>query len=147
MALSARPLSAPSGPNVSSAHMPAGGRNVASVTYAQIDEISPKAEVFADPNYNFQGFTEWMQNRRPEPPQLPANTSSNFETSSTTFLHLLSQQQRDSDLSTPGGPKGGTATHCKQSHSCVRRHRRCDRRGDAQARREHFLFFIRQSPL
>ncbi|HEY9079955.1 hypothetical protein [Magnetovibrio sp.] len=107
MALSARPLSAPSGPNVSSAHMPAGGRNVASVTYAQIDEISPKAEVFADPNYNFQGFTEWMQNRRPEPPRLPASTASNFETSSTTFLHLLSQQQRDSDLNAPGGIKDG----------------------------------------
>jgi len=87
--------------------MPAGGRNVASVTYAQIDEISPKAEVFADPNYNFQGFAEWMESRKPEVPSLPSNPSSNFDTTSTTFLHLLSQQQRDADLGTPGGQSDG----------------------------------------
>jgi len=107
MALSARPIGAPSGPNVSSAHMPAGGRNVASVTYAQVDEISPKAEVFADPNYNFQGFADWAKSRKPEAPPLPANPSSNFDTTSTTFLHLLTQQQRDADFNTPGGLSDG----------------------------------------
>jgi len=107
MALSARPLGAPSGPNVSSAHMPAGGRNVASVAFSQIEEISPKAEVFADPNYNFQGFADWMQNRQPQTPQPPSNPSGNFDTTSTTFLHLLSQQQRDADYTTPGGVTDG----------------------------------------
>ena len=99
MALSARPLSAPSGPNVASAHMPAGGRNVASATYGQVDEIAPKAEVYADPNYNFQGFADWGQFQRPELPQPPSNPTSNFDTNSTTFLHLLTQHQRDT---TPG---------------------------------------------
>ena len=107
MALSARPIGAPSGPNVSSAHMPAGGRNVASVTFSQVDEISPKAEVFADPNYNFQGFADSAQRRQPQAPRLPANSSSNFDTTSTTFLHLLSQQQRDADFNAPGGLKDG----------------------------------------
>ena len=107
MALSARPIGAPSGPNVSSAHMPAGGRNVASVTFSQVDELSPKAEVFADPNYSFQGFSDWAQSRQPESPTLPPNPSSNFDTTSTTFLHLLSQQQRDADLNAPGGLSDG----------------------------------------
>ena len=87
--------------------MPAGGRNVASVTFSQIEELSPKAEVFADPNYNFQGFAEWAKSRQPEAPALPPNPSSNFDTTSTTFLHLLSQQQRDADLNAPGGLNDG----------------------------------------
>lgn len=107
MALSARPVNAPSGPNVSSAHMPSGGRNVASIAFSPVDEVTPKAEVLADPNFNFQGFTEWMQNRREETPPPPTNPSSNFDTNSTTFLHLLGQQQRDSDMHAVGGLKDG----------------------------------------
>lgn len=54
MALAARATGVPSGPNVSSAHMPSGGRNVASMAIGAVDELAPKAEVLADPNYNFQ---------------------------------------------------------------------------------------------
>lgn len=107
MALSARPIGVPSGPNVASGHMPAGGRNVTSATYAPIEEINTKVDVFADPNYNFQGFTQWMKERRPEVPQPPSNPSNNFDTTSTTFLHLLVQQQRDADPNTVGKTKDG----------------------------------------
>lgn len=106
MALSARPVGTPSGPNVSSAHMPSGGRNVASMAFSQIEELSPKGEVFDDPNFSFQGFTNWSDNqgqsRQPKP-----QSSRNFDTTSTTFLHLLSQQQRDADLNAPGKAKQG----------------------------------------
>lgn len=107
MALSARPIGAPSGPNVSSAHMPSGGRNVASVAYSQIDELSAKAEVLSDPNFSFQGFTEWMNGRREQTPQPSANTAGGFDTPSTTFLHLLAQQQHDADPSALGGGYDG----------------------------------------
>jgi len=106
MALSARPVGMPSGPNVSSAHMPSGGRNIASSAFAQIEELSPKGEVFDDPNFSFQGFTNWAdgqrQSRQPKPP-----TSQNFDTTSTTFVHLLSQYQRDVDMNAPGKVKQG----------------------------------------
>lgn len=107
MALSARPIGVPSGPNVSSAHMPSGGRNVASVGFAPIEELSSKAEVLSDPNFNFQGFTEWMQSRRQETPKRPPNTSSNFDITSTTFLHLLGQQRHDADPNATGGEASG----------------------------------------
>jgi len=101
MALSARPVGMPSGPNVSSAHMPSGGRNVASMAFSQIEELSPKGEVFDDPNFSFQGFTNWSDGQR-ESHQPEPHSSGNFDTTSTTFLHLLSQQQRDVDFNAPG---------------------------------------------
>ncbi|MEG3617990.1 hypothetical protein V5T82_05935 [Magnetovibrio sp. PR-2] len=111
MALSARPMSAPSGPNIASAHMPAGGRNVASATYGAIEEIAPKAEVYADPNYNFQGFTQWGQPSQPELPKPPSNPTSNFDTNSTTFLHLLTQHQRDTSPGELGNEKQQPGYH------------------------------------
>lgn len=105
MALTARAINVPTGPNVSSAHMPSGGRNVASIAFSPVEELSPKAEVFSDPNFSFQGFTEWMASRRPQTPDVPANTVSNFTTPSTTFLHLLSEQQHQADPSALGGGK------------------------------------------
>jgi hypothetical protein len=87
--------------------MPSGGRNVASVGFAPIEELSSKAEVLSDPNFNFQGFTEWMQSRRQETPKRPPNTSSNFDITSTTFLHLLGQQRHDADPNATGGEASG----------------------------------------
>ena len=52
-----------------------------------------------------------MQNRRPETQLAPSNPSSNFDTTSTTFLHLLSQQQRDTDLNAPGAVTDGPGFH------------------------------------
>lgn len=113
MALSARPVGVPSGPNVSSGHMPTGGRNIASVGFGPVDEINSRTGILADPNFSFQGFTEWMQQRRPEPPQQPSNPSSNFDTNSTTFLHLLVQQQRDDDPNALGAGKDGAGAQAR----------------------------------
>jgi len=107
MALSARPIGMPSGPNVSSAHMPSGARNIASSAFSQIEELSAKAEVFDDPNFSFQGFTNWADGRDPQGRQARPNPTRNFELTSTTFLHLLSQQQRDADLNAPGRSNDG----------------------------------------
>lgn len=101
MALSARPVGVPSGPNISSAHMPAGGRNVATTAFNPVEEIAAKAEVFADPNFSFQGFAQWMRDQDQDH-QPPRNPTGGFETNTTTFVHLLSQQQRDSDPAQPG---------------------------------------------
>jgi len=119
MALSARPVSAPSGPNVSSAHMPAGGRNVASAAFSAIEELGGSAEVLADPNFNFQGFTEWTQERQPGQQRPPRNPSSNFDTNSTTFLHLLGQHQRDIDPNTPGAVTEGPTFHAVLSKAIL----------------------------
>ncbi|MCW8915975.1 MAG: hypothetical protein OQK24_08995 [Magnetovibrio sp.] len=96
---------------MASAHLSAGGRNVASATYGPVDEISPKAEVFADPQYNFQGFTEWGPSQRPDVAKPPSNPSSNFQTNSTTFLHLLTQHQRDVDPTAVNGVHEGPGFH------------------------------------
>ena len=109
MALSARAVGVPSGPNISSGHMPTGGRNIASSSFIPVEEVSSKTALLADPNYNFQGFTKWMKERQPETPQPPSNSSSNFDTTSTTFLHLLIQEQLDADPNTAGNAKGGAS--------------------------------------
>jgi len=111
MALSARPIGVPTGPNVSSAHMPAGGRNVASMSFAPIEELGAKAEVFADPNFSFDGFTSWSKNQEQMGHRPPSNPTSNFDVSSTTFVHLLNQNQRDNDLQAPGAVKDGPGYH------------------------------------
>ncbi len=115
MALPARPIASPATPNIASGHMPSGGRNVATSISAPVEELSPTAEIFADANFNFQGFTEWMQARRqqqtlPSPPQSPPNPTSNFDTTSSMFLHLLHQHQGDGD-SAAGQAKGGPGFH------------------------------------
>ncbi len=107
MALSARPIGVPSGPNVSSAHMPSGGRNIASMSFSPIEEIGAKAEVFADPNFSFDGFTSWSQNQGQQSQRPPSNPTSNFDVTSTTFVHLINQHQRDNDAQAPGAVKDG----------------------------------------
>ena len=103
MALAARATTAPSGPNIASAHMPSGGRNVASMAVGPVDELTPKAEVLPDPNYNFQGFSEWMQQRRraplPEPVRTP--TPGTVDTPTSTFVSLLGQEQSDREKASP----------------------------------------------
>jgi len=106
MALSARPIGTSATPNIASAHMPAGGRNVATATFSPIEEIAAKAEVFADPNFNFQGFAKYMRGQN-EDRQPPRNQTSNFDTNSTTFVHLLSQQQRDVEIAKSSGGNSG----------------------------------------
>jgi len=91
--------------------MPSGGRNVASVAYSQVEEISGASALHTDANFNFQGFTDWMQSRQPEQPLPPANPTSNFDTNSTTFLHLLSQQQRDLSAGDQGDNKSAPGYH------------------------------------
>lgn len=86
--------------------MSAGGRNVASVAFGPIDEISPKAEVYADANYSFGGFSNWAETGD-DTAQPPANASGNFDTPSATFVYLVSQRQRDGDLNMPGGLTDG----------------------------------------
>lgn len=106
MALSARPIATGSTPNIASAHMPAGGRNIASVAFTPIDETSPKAGVHADPNFSFQGFTGWQERRQAKTEPL-RNVSGNFDTASSTFVALLNQEQLSQDLSKPGAASKG----------------------------------------
>jgi hypothetical protein len=86
--------------------MPSGGRNIASVSFAPIDDISPKAGVHADPNFSFQGFSGW-QERRQEKAQPLRNVSGNFDTASSTFVMLLNQEQMSQDVSKPGAATKG----------------------------------------
>lgn len=103
MALTARPTNVSTAPNISSGHMPAGGRNVASIAFSQIEELSPKAGVQADPNFNFQGFSDMPQRQSAEAREPLLNTGGNINTPSSTFLSLLGQQQGEGDFSKPAG--------------------------------------------
>jgi len=99
-------MSAVSTPNVSSGHMPSGGRNVASVSFAPIEEISTHSGVHADANFNFQGFSGWADRRQPGPQPLP-NVGGNLDAPSSTFVALMSQEQASSDITKPNGTNKG----------------------------------------
>ena len=98
MALSARPIGLPTVPGAATGQVPSVGRSVASASFAPIDEISLKAEVQPDANFSFYDFADWMQHRsNPEAASL-ANTTSQIEMNSTTFVSLLNQRQNDIDM-------------------------------------------------
>ncbi|MDH5188607.1 MAG: hypothetical protein OEW37_06580 [Rhodospirillaceae bacterium] len=93
--------------NVPSGHAASGGRNVASVARSPIDEISAKAGVQAEESFVFQDFTDqgFRKRKRSQPIK---NTSSLFESPSSSFAHLLNQDQVDSEKSKT--PQYGTAS-------------------------------------
>lgn len=103
MALAARPSSLPAGASIPSGQLPSGGRNIATIGHARIDELTPQAEVQADVNYNFTGFSDWMQHRRPPAPEPLRNMGGDFALESATFLSLLGQYQAESDVAQPEG--------------------------------------------
>lgn len=92
MALSARPSVGPSTPSVPSSHTHGGGRNVASVSYTQVEEVSAQTGVQPDANSNFAGFSDWRGKRQAEP-ELLRNVASNFSTTTSTFLTMVNQEQ------------------------------------------------------
>lgn len=100
MALSARPASATSSPSIPTGHTGAGGRNIASVSFGQIDEVSLKTGVH--PDANFLGFSNFGERRRDPEPQAPRHLFGNLDTPSSTFASLMSQEQSVQDLSRPG---------------------------------------------
>lgn len=106
MALVARPTVAPSTPSIPSGHIPSGGRNVASVSFGQIDEISAQTGTHPDANFAFEDFSDWRGRRQPEPEPLQ-NVGGNFDITSSTFLALMGQEQVDSDPSNPTGRMKG----------------------------------------
>ncbi|MBF0247580.1 MAG: hypothetical protein HQL36_05845, partial [Alphaproteobacteria bacterium] len=106
MAFVVRPRG-PVGPNVASGHIPSGGRNIASVGYGPVDELYPANAMVPDPNFAFQGYSDWGQYRQgqqvqlqPPPPPPPANTVTDFTVNSNTFLSLMLQHQQQ-DLTVP----------------------------------------------
>ncbi len=106
MALAARASMGPSTSAVSSGHAQSGGRHVASIPYAQVEELSAKMGVQPDANPDFLGFSDWRGKRQPEPEPLH-NAGSNFEVTSSAFLAMLGQRQDDSEATTPqSGVKG-----------------------------------------
>lgn len=105
MALSARPTSAASTPTIPTGHSGSGGRNVASVSFAQIDEVSAKTGVH--PDANFLGFANSGERQRNPEPQPPRNLGGHLDTPSSTFINLLSQEQNMQDLSRPSGQLKG----------------------------------------
>ena len=107
MALSARPAATAATPNVASGHMPSGGRNVASATYAPIEELSANVHVQPDPNFNFQGFSDGRGGRQHQQEPL-RNYGGNLDTNSSTFVSLLDQAQpQDTGAEATKGLKGG----------------------------------------
>lgn len=81
------------------------------MAFAPIEEIGAKAEVFADPNFSFDGFTSWSNSQEQLGQRPPSNPTSNFDVTSTTFVHLLNQNQRDNDMQAPGAVKDGPGYH------------------------------------
>lgn len=106
MALSARPAVA-SAPNIASGHMPSGGRNVATVSYTPIDELSPNVHVHPEANYDFQGFSRGGGGRQQRPEPL-RNIGGNIDTNSATFVSLMNQAQPDEQAATPAGQVKGS---------------------------------------
>ena len=92
MALMARPTSAASAPSLPAGYPQTGARNVASMPYAQIGEISPQVGVHPDNNFNLQDFSDWRGNQQPTKEPLH-NAGGNFSTPSSTFLALMNQEQ------------------------------------------------------
>ena len=96
MALSARPSVGPSTPSVSSGHNPSGSRHSASVSYAQIEEVTAQTGVQADTNTAFDGSSDWRG--KPKKDQDPLrNVASNYQTSSSLFLSLVNQEQVEAE--------------------------------------------------
>lgn len=105
MALSARPTSAPTTPSIPSGHSSSGGRGVASVPYAQVEELSAKTGVQPDANSNFLGFDDWRGKRRPEQ-EVAHASAENFSTTTATFLSLVNQEQSAAAAQSANGVKG-----------------------------------------
>ncbi|PCI38765.1 MAG: hypothetical protein COB46_10620 [Rhodospirillaceae bacterium] len=101
MALSARPIATNAAPSASTGRIPSGARHIASMGDTPIDEISASADLQANTAFNFHGFSEWAQNQNQQQPdrQPLTNTSSNFETFSSTFISLLDINQNQSSTS------------------------------------------------
>ena len=98
MALSARPIGLPSVPGAATGQVPSVGRGYTAASSTPIGEISANAEVHPEANFSFYDFADWMQQRsNPESVRL-ANTTSQFEMNSTTFVSLLNQQQSDIEM-------------------------------------------------
>lgn len=96
MALSARPVTTGATPSVPTGHIGGGGRNVASVALAQIEEIISKTGV--QPDANFMGFAN-SGDRSPNPrPEQPRNVGGRFDTPSAIFVGLLAQEQASGDM-------------------------------------------------
>lgn len=106
MALVARSFSSINN-NLPSGHMPSGGRNVASVTAGNVEEISAKAGVESQESFLFQDFTDQGFRKR-QAPQPVRNTTSNFEAPSASFAFLLGQEQLEEEKSKT--PQYGTAS-------------------------------------
>ena len=92
--------------NLPSGHMPSGGRNVASVARAPIEEVGARSGVQAEESFIFQNFTEQGFRKKQSPEQIK-NTASLFEAQSSSFAHLLGQDQFDREKSKT--PQYGTA--------------------------------------
>lgn len=106
MALSARPIASGSTPSVPTGHMSSGVRSVASASFMPVEDISPKTGVHADADFGFQGFSGWQERRQQKPEPL-RNISGSFDTASSTFVSLLSQEQMSVDIAKPGASSKG----------------------------------------
>lgn len=106
MALNARAISSSPTSNVTSGHMPSGGRNVAPVSFGQIEEIVANANVQPDPNFNFQGSYDG-HGGQPQPQEPLRNVGGNVDTDSSTFVSLLHQGQDSQERSNPVGQVKG----------------------------------------
>lgn len=106
MALMARPTSATSAPSLPAGYPQAGARNVASVPYSQISELSPQVGVHPDHNFNLQDFSDW-RGRRQDEQEVLHNAGGKFSTPSSTFLALMNQEQSSVErASSTHGVKG-----------------------------------------
>jgi len=96
VALAARTSIGPSTPSVNSGHNTSGSRYSASVSYAQIEEVTAQTGVQADTNTAFDDTSDWRG--KPKQDQDPLrNVASNYQTSSSLFLSLVNQEQVEAE--------------------------------------------------